>query len=482
MSINAALDSYATYTALSDAILSAINDKSVLKWRSPHDFKLLYEELEKKAANHQKLHLISTLGRLEAILKKPVFDPAKVRVLLSERPNFDCLTKGDDRYYAALFIRRLSPDWVESWALSAAWQEPDSEKVRFVAVDIIIEKATSLDSALSQLGIEGLRYIKAEKLDEPKATAKVVRVTKVVRAVCNSRIVNCSAGVGSAIDSFAGAPFSHFFRDDIKLNVRKSLIPEIIGLLLDLISQRFSLATGADYYVVLKRVRKWCDQDNWQKLSKKYPSLERLSNSISEALLILARQGVTDQRLILCLKASVDDVDCFKDYCRKIAADIYIEDAIAAWFIAGGSHPKIRKTISAEDDLVAKVEAEDVGELLLRVQQLREALELAEQALVDIELFDPSLARVIKGLVNHCAMMEDVSSKIAAKRSVKLSGGLGEEVDIDRKLYEVIEEGGIPNRKGVVIRSAVIYSAKGGRKVIKKGVLKTSGSEGIRDA
>jgi len=467
------LDSFESLDVLLASLTKALIDKSVFKWKIPQDFNALYEALLKLSNDEQALRVIATLGRVEAAVKKPLFNLDKANILLSVVPDLAVLKEGDDRYYAARFITRLSPDWIDSWAMANVWSEPGAEKARLVFMETLIENTTDFESMLAELGKTGQSYIKAKKLNEPKAAARCLRVIKALRASCQARDINCSIDVGKAIDTFIGDPFSHFTSSQVKLNARQHLIPEVVGLLLELIGQRFSLAIEAEHYTVLKRLRKWCDDEARRVLSKRHPALDKLSNTIAEALLILARQGIADGELLKRLRESVDSDYQFKYRCQRIAESGHLDESITAWLMAGGERQQAKKTISSEGEVAAKGESTDLGDLLLRVQEGRMAVKIAEGALDDLELFDPGLIPVIKDLANHWAIVGEITKKMAHKRAVSLVGEVGTTIDIDRKLFDVVEEGEVNHRSGIVVRSAVVISIEGKTQVIKKGVVKT---------
>jgi hypothetical protein len=472
MNMISELNSFVSFNELVENLTKALIDKSMFKWKSPQDFNLLYEALVNLANEEQTLEVIVTLGRVEATLKKPLFNLDKASGLLAVEPDLATLKEGDDRYYAARFIKRLGPSWIDLWAFKNVWSESGGEKARLVFVETIFDNGTSLETILAGLGTAGQSYVKTNKLNEQKVVARSLRVLKAFRVVCQARELSCVLELGKAVDTFMGAPFSHFTPSKIKPNARKNLVPEVIELLLDLIGQRFSLAIVSEHYTVLERLRKWCSAEVWLDLSNRNPALKKLSNTISEALVILARQGITDGELLRRLRDSVESNNQFNIHCQQIAETPHLDESITAWLMAGGERQQVKKTISSEGVVSAKGEATDLGDLLLRVQQGQVAVKVAEETLDELELFDPSLIPIIKDLVNHWARVSEVTDKLARKRRVKLLGGLGETIDIDRKLFDVVEEGEINNRRGTVVRSAVIESANGRSQVIKKGIVK----------
>ena len=106
MSMIAELDNFSTFEALLESLKEALINKSIFKWKRPEDFNSLYKTLVKLSSDKEALRVIATLGRVEAALKKPLFDLDEVSRLLVEAPDLEVLKEGDDRYYAAQFLQR----------------------------------------------------------------------------------------------------------------------------------------------------------------------------------------------------------------------------------------------------------------------------------------------------------------------------------------------------------------------------------------
>lgn len=472
MSMNAELNSFETLDGLLESLTKALIDKSVFKWQIPEDFTALYEAMVRLSDNQNNLRVIASLGRTEATLKKAVFDLDKVNLLLPGPPDLALLKDGDDRLYAAQFIKRLSPDWIVLWALNSVWAESGAEKARLVFQEIVIDAASSFETMLVDMGKAGQAYIKRNELAEIKASARFVRVIKVLRASCQSRDINFDIDVGKSIDTFVGVPFSHFTASQKKPNIRKQLVPEVVGLLLDLIGQRFSLAIEYEHYTVLKRIRMWCDDVVWSEISQSNPVIEKLCYTIAEALLILARQNIADGELLKRLKESTKNDQHYSQLCRRIAASGHLDKSISEWLMAGGQFQRSKKTISSEEAVISKGEMADLGDLLLSIHQGKVSIQIANNALGDLELFDPSLVPVIKDLANHWVIVAEITEKITSKRSINLVGMLGRKVGFDRKFFDAADDSNQGQRYGNVVRPAIVMSSASKTKVIKKGIVK----------
>jgi hypothetical protein len=278
--------------------------------------------------------------------------------------------------------------------------------------------------------------------------------------------------VGKSIDTFIGVPFSHFTASQKKPNIRKQLVPEVVGLLLDLIGQRFSLAIEYEHYTVLKRIRMWCDDVVWSEISQSNPVIEKLCYTIAEALLILARQNIADGELLKRLKESTKSDQHYIQLCGRIAASGHLDKSISEWLMAGGQFQRSKKTISSEEAVISKGEMADLGDLLLSIHQGKVSIQIANNALGDLELFDPSLVPVIKDLANHWVIVAEITEKITSKRSINLVGMLGRKVGFDRKFFDAADDSNQGQRYGNVVRPAIVMSSASKTKVIKKGIVK----------
>ncbi len=465
------LESIESFDVLVQSVTKALIDKSVFKWKIPEDFDALLAALVRLGSDENTLRLLALLGRAEAAVKKDLFDLEQASDLLFASPDLSVLKDGDDRYYAAQIVKRFDPKSIYPWAVANVWAEPGAEKARLVFLEILLGKAANFEIMLADLGKAGQEYVKDNSLRESKAVARTLRVIKTLRAACQSRDINCSIMVGESVDAFIGAPFSHFTIKQTNAGARKNLVPAVAGLLLDLIGQRFSLAIEAEHYTALKRLRKWCNDEVLRELWLKNPAIEKLSNTIAEALVILARQDITDGELLNRLRDSVYSEYRFKSYCQSIAETGKLDESIAAWLMAGGERQQFKKTISSNDDVAVKIESDYIGEMLLQAEQGQSAVSMAEGALDDLELFDPSLIPVIKDITHHWAIVREIAAKMAGNRSIKLIGESEEIVEIDRKLFELVEEASVSQRYGIVVRSAVVASIGGKTQAMKKGIV-----------
>jgi hypothetical protein len=464
--------SYGYFEELEECLINAISNKSIFQWKYPEDFSSLYTSMVSLADKENNVRVLAALGRVEATLKKPLFNSDVVLSLLSTEPDITALKAGDDRYYAALFVKRISPEWLYHWAIVNVWGESSAEKVRVVFLEILLDSSVGLEHILADLAGVAAGYVKANGMNEAQTTSRVIRIVKAIRAACLNKSIECELTVGKSLDSLIAAPFSYFTGMQVKADAREKVVPEVVGLMLDLIGQRFALAIESGHYAALKRMRMWCSDSVWAKLIKNDPSFVKLSNTIAEALLILARQNVADGELLMRFKDSLDSDSQFRVQCQKMANLGYLDSAVAAWLMAGGAVQKTKKTISSESVVAVKGESGDLGDLLLGMQEGRLAIEVAEDALDDLELFDPSLVPVVKDIVNHWMIVSDIAKKVAGKRLIRLVGELAESIEIDRTLFEVVSESGVNQRFGIVVRSAVVISESNRTQVIKKGVVR----------
>lgn len=465
-------NSFNTLDELLKCLANALIDKSIFRWKVPEDFNLLLESMIKLSVDQNTLLVVAGLGRVEAVMKKPVFNLDIAKKLLPGAPDFTTLKEADDRLYAAQFIKRLSPSWAIPWAMSSVWAENSAEKVRLVLLDIVVEGVSSFEVMLVDMGKLGLEYAKINELTEKKVAARFLRVLKALRISCKNNNINCDIAVGKSIDAFVGLPFSHFTASQTQLNIRKNLVSEIVGLLLDLVGQRFALAMEGEHYFVVKRMRKWCDIETWGEISKNNKVVQKLSDTIAEALSILARQDIADGELLKCLKESTSSDQQFNQLCEHIANSGHIDKSISRWFMNGGKIHISKSTISSEEEVSSKDESTKLGDLLLSAHQGRISLELVKDSLDDLELFDPSLVPAVRDFSNHWAILTDILENITSKRSISLVGTLGSKVRVDRKLFEMVNDAVADQGYGIVVRPAVTISTHNKTKVIKKGIVK----------
>jgi hypothetical protein len=193
---------------------------------------------------------------------------------------------------------------------------------------------------------------------------------------------------------------------------------------------------------------------------------------LEEAVLILARQNIQDGDLLARLKESLADEVAFHRCCEFISSDGHIDQSTRTWLLAGGSEPRTKKRISSEYEVTDLGISREIGDLLLTLQQGEKSLGVMKDALTDLELFDPELAPIVQDFINHWNLFDQLAGKVARQIKVELVGSPGQNLDVDRKLFEVVNEGNTAQRRGLLLRPAVVLITDGKTRIIKKGVVK----------
>jgi hypothetical protein len=335
-----------------------------------------------------------------------------------------------------------------------------------------LNKFESVEQLLTRLGHYIATATKSQRMVEGKICTRLLRTVKALRQGLQSRECNFDLEVGQAVDRFIGAPFAHLTISETEVNARRGLVEDVIAFLLDFIAQRFSVAIEANHYIVLKRLRGWCTPDCWQTLIKSSPVMDRLSRTLEEAVLILARQNIQDGDLLARLKESLADEVAFHRCCEFISSDGHIDQSTRTWLLAGGSEPRTKKRISSEYEVTDLGISREIGDLLLTLQQGEKSLGVMKDALTDLELFDPELAPIVQDFINHWNLFDQLAGKVARQIKVELVGSPGQNLDVDRKLFEVVNEGNTAQRRGLLLRPAVVLITDGKTRIIKKGVVK----------
>jgi hypothetical protein len=465
------LSAIATLEELISEITKAQVDKSLFKWEV-EEFNQLFDRLESLASADESLLVVATLGRIEAALKKPLFDLDRVTKIVPDNPDLQVLSDGDDRHYATTLIVRLDQEWIVPWCLYNAWSEPKSEKARKEHLVLLLSKMATIKEYFEQLGKAGNSYVKKEELDEDKVATRQSRVIKVIRSVIQGWNEPAELEFGETYDAFIGAPYAHFAPSKCKADARKPAVNPAIGLLNDLIGKRFTLAIESLSYKPLARLQKWCEYETWRKICKEDPEIDKLRSTISDALLVLARQNVTDSDLMRSLRLSCFDEHQFSEICRVKADAGHLNADIESWLRSGGKLVEERDTLKTEKAISERELADEVANLMTQICDAEQSIAAADAAKNDLELFDPDLVPVVENISNHHRLLSETVKAIAERQGLKLVGEIGEKIDIDRTLFEVASEGDRGERRGTVVRPAVVTSDPGRTRVVRKGVVR----------
>jgi hypothetical protein len=257
-------------------------------------------------------------------------------------------------------------------------------------------------------------------------------------------------------------------KDERQLNLAR----EIILCTYDLVRTHFSLATDADTYLALKAARRLFAGGNWPEALKQ--DLERVANSILEALLLLAKQGLTAQNLVEHLEIVVSH-RLRADALLRELADTHpeLDESVRAWLrkakIPQGT--AIRETVAASQELRTDP---SLAQAILDAGRVAEGVSaLRSQVIPSLSLYDPALVSTLESHAVRAEALVEIITNIARQRRLGVTGVIGQAMDFTPKYFEAI--GGVAGTQVRVVRPAVVRLGDDGQlgEVVMKGLVES---------
>ena len=278
------------------------------------------------------------------------------------------LSAPEDRAYVVAACRAGRQDWAGPFYARLVVVEEHAEQTRNDAAKGLIENTVDFASAI-QLVFGELRSLKFDTEHPSNSLAKRLRrVLSAIRGACAelNPLPGESAGRRLAFNleslfRSVGPPTSAS---------RKAVLIETADLVHELVRSRFSQATIAETYEVLMVIRKWYDAAEWEAVVSEVESLKRVARDLTEALSLLARAKVTDDRLMSVLPVVTGSVSTASALRQTVASQVTgLAEEVRAWL--SGRQSK-KRSGAAEESQLRHADGY-VADLLVRVWKQRSA-------------------------------------------------------------------------------------------------------------
>ena len=266
----------------------------------------LAKAAESPLADHRVTALVA-LGRIWSAVKplRPTVEQFISAGHISEPAQSLTLDLADDREYLAQAIRHIRAPWVARYAAVAAVTEEAGESARTAYIDTLLgaagghlrESVKLLTSRLSALSF-------ATGRPADSMARRVRRILFSLHSALGSRSVLGTDGAGSELaalisDSFrrVGPPASE--------SLRKEIVGVAAQVMHDIIRTRFSQATDPSTYNALDVLKRWFRPHEWEDVATESAALQAIAADASEAIMLLVKAGVTDDRMRVSLALTV---------------------------------------------------------------------------------------------------------------------------------------------------------------------------------
>ncbi len=418
-----------------------------------------------------RLLAIAECMRLGRVVQRWAADiAAQLRpAFVTQLPPMQLLTDPKDRLNLARACSLMSAEWLHDYLANAIAEEETGEKARAEMVSVLLGRADSLADALRRLATAFERLRPSTKLPGDTVALRLTRTLSSLRAELMESEVDAGDDLGKSLYALVSRPLAAVGRPQ-KGDVQVELSNEVLLAVHDMVRTRISVVTDPAMYQVVAYCRTLCGGGSWPSELKK--PLERLTTDVTEALLLLGRQGQCDQALLGQLDILCNHPERARFVARELAAKHpELPEDVRGW-LERGRMVVARQASNAAVEFAASNADESIGLALHAARQARALRDsLCEPLASSLEIYEPALASAAKELLDRVQVLAVQVEQAAILRGLALYGTPGEEVEMSTKFFSVI--GNTPKQRMIVRQPAVVHMRDDGTigEVVTKGLV-----------
>jgi len=425
---------------------------------------------EPSVPDSDRLLSVATLGRLASSVKqlRTTIYKSLETSFVERLPVPSLLSEPDDRSYIGFACEQIKPKWGIEYCAQAAVYEETGEQSRVAFLKALLNMEPDLGSVLEVLGAVFVDFLPAT--EDPGTT--IAKRIKRLMAALQSAMANMMPEPGDE----PGRKLFHLcqkaFKDVPAPKKEESLYEAADGIasvVHEMVRLRFSLATEASTYSAIKVIKSMLSVHAWEVSAVKSKAMVLVTQDILEAMLILAKQGITDASLASELTIASGHKKHAKKQMKKLAKTPGLPSNVKNW-LADGKNESPDETKTGESQQLS--DDSQIADLL--VDSLRfNTLESVgrEQILPEIEMLDPRLGEGVTQLLQSGVAICDAIQSMARRRRLKVRGKPGDEEEYAPMEHEIIGDN-IGVRRVRIIRPVVEQVRENGVSfVISKGVV-----------
>ncbi len=379
------------------------------------------------------------------------------------------LTEADDRLNLARACAQMSAPWLPAYLADSIANEETGEKARAEMIVALLNQSANLGNALHRLvaAFESLR----PSTEAPGDTV-ARRLTRTLSSVRNALLeseLEAGEELGKALYELLAIPLSIVGKPQEE-KVQLDLSREALLAVHDIVRTRISVVADSQMYRVVDYCRKLCGGRSWPDDLRK--PRERLIIDVTEALVLLGRQGQHDQSLLAQLDVLCNHPERARSVARDLAArHPEVHEDVRYWL----EHGRMRVTRQASESAIEAAASnadESIGQALQAARQARLLRDsLREPLASNLEIYEPSLAPATHELLDRVQVLAIQVEQAASLRGLDLYGTPGEEVEMSAKFFTVLGEA--PRLRMIVKQPAVVRKRPDGSvgDVVTKGLV-----------
>lgn len=432
---------------------------------------LLAQVFALDAAPEHRLLSIAECIRLGQVVKRwaPEIAEQLRPAFADELPSMQLLSDADDRLNLARACALMSSAWLPAYLAKAIAEEETGEKARAEAMAALLARVPDLATALRLLG-NAFEAVRPDTETPGDTVAR--RLARTLTALRNALLeVELDAGdaPGKALYELLALPLSGLGKPQTE-KVQLDLVREALLTVHDIVRTRISVVADPQMYSVVAYCRRLLGCTSWpQELSS---PLERLITDVSEALILLGRQGQCDQTLLGQLDVLCSNPQRARALARDLAAKHpELPEDVRDWLERG----RIRIVRSASESAIEAAASnadESIGLALQAARRARAVRDnLHEPLLANLDIYEPTMAPAARELLDRVQALAVQVEQAASLRALDLYGVPGEEIEMSPKFFTVL--GNVPRQRMLVKQPAIVRKRPDGSlgDVVAKGIV-----------
>jgi hypothetical protein len=421
-------------------------------------------------AKNDRLLAVSRLGLLAATINlKPVrrrIQDGLRSALVEPLAPIVSLPTANDRLYVAQACAVAAHPWCPQYLSDAAITEETGENARVECLRALAQQIGDLQTVFEYIRGSLEKLVPETESPANSAGRRLRRILSALRPTVSRCRVRPGSEPGRVLAEILREPFRRYGRPD-EAKVLEDLAGETFAVIHELMRAGFSLATEPSTYNSLRVAQSWFAEHKWQSLTGKSGTLELVVQDLREAIVLLAKQNVTDQELIDTLRIACGS----REKARKLTADIGRN--------LSGLSTEVRRFLGAEIDSDDDTQlGRQPGEITSTSEMLQFADLLVEaEALycqTESELKDPSLHSgdpKLRGVLARALSLADSARSLARRHLIELRGRVGEVVEFSQIEHEMAGGFQAGIRRVRIQRPTVVQMRGSAPHVIRKGLV-----------
>ena len=395
----------------------------------------------------ERLHALAALGRVWSSVKqqRPHVTDLLASASIAEPAPVQRLPDPDERAYAAHAARFLTASWVPRFASSAAVNEESGEDARKASIGTLLVSTSDLALALMQLR-ERLGALSFQT--ERPADSMGRRIRRIFSALHEEMGTQRlpAEGAGSALGGLIHDSFRRLGPPPTAA-IRRELVATVADVVHDIVRVRFAQATQPSTYDALEVLSRWFQPHEWEDLVADLAQVHAIAGDLLEAITLLAKAGITDQRMREALRVASGSEQRVSERLRVLADTVPGLNADVRDWLCG--------TVPAATlDLLEESGSRRIDQVIAAVLVRQEALQQMRQ--------DSTTPRALV----------DAVYEIAKIRGLELAYSPGDRMDYSSLDHDLVGGARVGIRRVRVVEPQVRARESSGRfRVVRKALV-----------